>query len=104
MTSSVRFSAANLMTSMVKEMGFANIIGTQSSGGAASIGLFVPLDCTLLLCSTLNVLATVTVDENDNRTYRNIEAGIPVDYVLNNTFNNANIVALINQIRTTRLS
>jgi carboxyl-terminal processing protease len=104
MTSSVTFSAANLMTSMAKEMGVATIIGTQSSGGAASIGLFVTPDGTLLLRSTLNVLATVTVDENNNRTYRNIEAGIPVDYVLNNTFNNTDIVALINQIRTTRSS
>jgi len=104
MTSSVTFSAANLMTSMAKDMGVATIIGTQSSGGAASIGLFVTPDGTLLLRSTLNVLATASVGENANLIYTNIEAGVPVDYVLNNTFNNNDITALINQIRSTRPS
>jgi carboxyl-terminal processing protease len=99
MTSSVTFSAANLMTAMAKEMGVATVIGTQSSGGAASIGLFVTPDGTMLLRSTLNVLATVTVDENENRTYTSVEAGVPVDYELTNPFNNDDITALINQIR-----
>ena len=102
MTSSVTFSAANLMASMAKEMGVATIIGTKSSGGAASIGLFVTPDGTLLLRSTLNVFANVSVDENENRTYTSVEAGVPVDYVLNNTFNNNDIAALINQIRNSR--
>ena len=102
MTSSVTFSAANLMASMAKEMGVATIIGTQSSGGAASIGLFVTPDGSLLLRSTLNVFASVSVDTNGNRTYQNLEAGVPVDYVLNNTFNNNDITALINQIRNSR--
>jgi carboxyl-terminal processing protease len=102
MTSSVTFSAANLMASMAKEMGVATIIGTKSSGGAASIGLFVTPDGTLLLRSTLNVFANVSVDENENRTYTSVEAGVPVDYVLNNTFNNSDIAALINQIRNSR--
>ena len=99
MTSSVTFSAANLMASMAKEMGVATIIGTQSSGGAASIGLFVTPDGSLLLRSTLNVFANVSVDANQNRTYTSVEGGVPVDYVLNNTFSNSDIVALINQIR-----
>ncbi|MBM3909329.1 MAG: hypothetical protein FJ352_00960 [Firmicutes bacterium] len=99
MTSSVTFSAANLMASMSKEMGVAKIIGTKSSGGAASIGLFVTPDGTLLLRSTNNVFANVSVDENENRTYTDIEGGVPVDYTLLNTFDNAAIVALINQIR-----
>ncbi len=99
MTSSVTFSAANLMASMAKEMGVATIIGTKSSGGAASIGLFVTPDGTLLLRSTNNVFANVSVDENENRTYTNIEGGVPVDYTLLNTFDNASIVTLINQIR-----
>ncbi len=99
MTSSVTFSAANLMASMAKEMDVAKIIGTKSSGGAASIGLFVTPDGTLLLRSTNNVFANVSVDENENRTYTDIEGGVPVDYTLLNTFDNAAIVALINQIR-----
>jgi hypothetical protein len=99
MTSSVTFSAANLMASMAKEMGVATIIGTKSSGGAASIGLFVTPDGTLLLRSTNNVFANVSVDENEVRTYTDIEGGVPVDYTLLNTFDNASIVTLINQIR-----
>jgi hypothetical protein len=55
-----------------------------------------------LLRSTLNVFASVSVDANGNRTYQNLEAGVPVDYVLNNTFNNNDITALINQIRNSR--
>jgi carboxyl-terminal processing protease len=102
MTSSVTFSAANLMASMAKEMEAATIIGTQSSGGAASIGLFVTPDGTLLLRSTLNVFANVSVDANQNRTYTSVEAGVPVDFVLNDTFNNSDIIALINQIRNGR--
>lgn len=102
MTSSVTFSAANLMASMAKEMGVATIIGTQSSGGAASIGLFVTPDGSLLLRSTLNVFANVQVDANQNRTYTSVEGGVPVDFVLNNTFSNSDITALIQQIRATR--
>lgn len=102
MTSSVTFSAANLMASMAKEMGVATIIGTQSSGGAASIGLFVTPDGTILLRSTLNVFANVSVDANENRTYTSIEAGVPVDHVLTNTSSDTDIIALINQIRSNR--
>lgn len=98
MTSSVTFSAANLMASMAQEMGVATIIGTQSSGGAASIGMFVTPDGTLLFRSTNNVFATVEVDGNQNRTYTSVESGVVVDYVLNNTYDNAALIALINQI------
>ena len=98
MTSSVTFSAANLMASMAQEMGVATIIGTQSSGGAASIGLFVTPDGTILLRSTNNVFATVDVDGDQNRTYTSVESGVVVDYALSNTFDNAAIIALINQI------
>ena len=102
MTSSITFSAANLMASMAKEMGVATIIGNQSSGGAASIGLFVTPDGTMLLRSTLNVFANVSLDENGNRTYTSVESGVPVDYVVNNPFNNNEITEIINQIRTSR--
>ena len=101
MTSSVTFSAANLMASMAKEMGVATIIGTKSSGGAASIGLFVTPDGTILLRSTLNVFANVTVDENENRNYTSVESGVVVDYNLDNPFSNTAITNLINQIQST---
>ncbi len=98
MTSSVTFSAANLMAAMAKEMGVATIIGTKSSGGAASIGLFVTPDGTIILRSTNNVFANVTVDQNENRTYTSVESGVVVDYNLDNPFNNVSIATLINQI------
>jgi len=101
MTSSVTFSAANLMASMAKEMGIATIIGTKSSGGAASIGLFVTPDGTILIRSTLNVFANVTVDENENRNYTSVEGGVLVDYNIDNPFNNTAITNLINQIQST---
>lgn len=98
MTSSVTFSAANLMASMAQEMGVATIIGTKSSGGAASIGMFITPDGTILFRSTNNVFATVDVDGDQNRTYTSVESGVVVDYVLTNTYNNAALIALINQI------
>lgn len=99
MTSSVTFSAANLMASMAKEMGVAKVIGTKSSGGAASIGVFVTPDGSILLRSTNNVFAKVSVDGNNNRTYSSIEAGVPIDFGLSNTFDNQAIIALINSIK-----
>jgi hypothetical protein len=48
------------------------------------------------------VFANVQVDANQNRTYTSVEAGVPVDFVLNNTFSNSDITALIQQIRATR--
>jgi carboxyl-terminal processing protease len=100
MTSSVTFSAANLMASMAQEMDVATIIGTQSSGGAASIGMFITPDGTILFRSTNNVFATVDVDAEENRTYTSVESGVVVDYVLTNTFDDAAIVALLNQIES----
>ena len=103
-SSSVTFSAANLMTSMAKELGIATIIGSKSSGGAASIGVFVTPDGSLLMRSTNSVFATVVRDGQGNSVYQSIEKGITPDYQLTNPYDNAALTALINQIRSSRAS
>jgi hypothetical protein len=45
------------------------------------------------------VFANVQVDANQNRTYTSVEGGVPVDFVLNNTFSNSDINSLIQQQR-----
>jgi carboxyl-terminal processing protease len=101
-SSSVTFSAANLMVSMAKELGIATIIGAKSSGGAASIGMFVTPDGTLLMRSTNGVFATLTTDSEGNPVYRSIEKGITPDFALVNPYDNNAITSLINQIRSQR--
>lgn len=101
-SSSVTFSAANLMTSMAKELGIATIIGTKSSGGAASIGMFVTPDGSLLMRSTNGVFATLTTDAEGNSIYQSIEKGITPDFALTNPYDNNALIALINQIRNQR--
>ena len=103
-SSTVTFSAANLMTSMAKELGIATIIGSKSSGGAASIGVFVTPDGSLLMRSTNGVFATVVRDGQGNSVYQSIEKGITPDYQLTNPYDNAALTALINQIRSSRAS
>lgn len=71
LTSPVTYSAANLMTSIVKDMGIAQIIGMQSSGGASSITTNILPSGTILIMSSPTVLA--------NENYESIEFGIPVD-------------------------
>jgi carboxyl-terminal processing protease len=101
-SSSVTFSAANLMTSMAKELGIATIIGSKSSGGAAAIGVFVTPDGSLLMRSSNGVFATRLTDSQGNPVYQSIEKGITPDYQLSNPYDNNALVALINQIRSTR--
>jgi len=95
LTSSVTFSAANLMTSMAKEMGIATIIGQDSSGGASSIGLIITPDGTGLIISTNNVLSTRVGNEIDGYEYLSIEYGIEVDYTMNDVTSDDEIIAVI---------
>ena len=74
LTSPVTFSAANLVTSMAKDMGIATIIGQQSSGGASSITTNILPNGTILIISSANVLA--------NSNFESIEFGIPVDVAI----------------------
>lgn len=96
-TSSVTFSAANLMSSMAKEMGIATIIGQNSTGGASSIGVIMSPDGTTFLISTNNVLSTRTGNETDGYRYRSIEYGIEVDYYMSNVYDESRLISIIEQ-------
>ncbi|MFK5884190.1 MAG: S41 family peptidase, partial [Candidatus Izemoplasma sp.] len=94
-SSSVTFSAANLMVSIAKECGFATIIGQKSSGGASSIGVIMtPLGSSLLI-STNNVLSTRVLDEFGEWEYISIENGIEVDYHMDNVTSDQEIIDII---------
>ncbi|MDY0346951.1 MAG: S41 family peptidase [Acholeplasma sp.] len=86
LTSPVTFSAANLMTSMAKDGGFATIIGQNSSGGASSIEVILLPDGQALIISSVGVLS----DKNFN----SIEMGIEVDIKVSPTDESAIINAI----------
>jgi len=92
-TSSVTFSAANLMASMAKEQGIATVIGKNSSGGASSIGAIYSPDGSCLLISTNNVLSTYIDGE-----YYSIEDGIEVEYLMLNVTSDSALIAIIEQV------
>jgi carboxyl-terminal processing protease len=95
MTSSVSFSAANLMASMAKELGIP-VIGQNASGGASSIGILLPPGGSSLLISTNNVLSARIINELGEYVYLSIEYGITVDHKLSNVADDEEIQALIN--------
>ncbi|MDV7399915.1 S41 family peptidase, partial [Arthrospira platensis SPKY1] len=72
LTSRVTFSAANLMTSIAKQQGFATIIGTTSGGGASSITPIVLPNGAFYTMSSLNVLSYRTGSDEDGWTYYSI--------------------------------
>ncbi len=75
-TSSLTYSAANLMASIVKDMGIATIIGEESLGGACAINLVYTPDGSLIsISSHMNL-----INKNDEI----IEGGISVDHLIKN--------------------
>jgi len=92
-TSSVTFSAANLMASMAKEQGIATVIGKNSSGGASSIGAIYSPDGSCLLISTNNVLSTYIDGE-----YYSIEDGVEVEYLMSNVTSDSILISVIEQV------
>lgn len=89
LTSPVTFSAANLMTSMAKDGGFATIIGQDSSGGASSIEVILLPDGQALIISSVGVLS--------DKDYNSIEMGIAVDVKVDPTDVSAIIRAINNK-------
>ncbi len=71
LTSPITYSAANMFANMAKDMGLATIIGTQSSGGAASVKPIILPNGSVIRISSPNILA--------NNQYESTELGIPVD-------------------------
>lgn len=100
LSSSVTFSAANLMTSMAKEQGFATILGKDSSGGASSIGTILTPDGSCLLVSTNSVLCTRVGNEVDGYEYLSVEEGIEVDYSMYNVTSDSLLVSTIAQAQS----
>ncbi|MBU1020819.1 MAG: DUF5011 domain-containing protein [Firmicutes bacterium] len=96
-SSSVTFSAANLMTSMAKELDFATVVGQPSSGGASSIGVIITPDGSCLLISTNNVLSTRVGNEIDGYEYFSIEYGITPEYYMQDVTSDEELIAVINQ-------
>jgi uncharacterized repeat protein (TIGR02543 family) len=96
LTSSVTFSAANLMASTAKEQGIATIIGLNSTGGASSIsGTVLPTGDVIFISST-NVISTLVGEE-----YVSVEYGVEVDYSVgnvNNLYNDEYLQTLVETI------
>ncbi len=74
LTSPVTYSAGSMMTSIIKDMGIAPIIGMQSTGGASSITTNILPSGTILMMSSAGVMA--------NSDFESTEFGIPVDLEL----------------------
>ena len=92
-TSSVTYSAANLMASMAKELNIP-VIGQKSSGGASSISFFVFPQGSIIIMSSNMVLSKVVDGQ-----YLSIEKGIEVDYRLNNLYSKKEIFDAINSFK-----
>lgn len=81
-TSPVTFSAANLMTAIVKNQELGVIIGSTSGGGACSITPFVLADGSMMSISS-NSQLSIRIENSDNTySYYSIENGIEPDIYL----------------------
>lgn len=98
-TSPVTFSAANLMTAIVKNQNLGPIFGTTSGGGAASIAPFVLAEGTMISISSNSLLSVRVKNEDDTYTYFDVENGIEPDLYLapKDTQTSSKILALIEQ-------
>jgi hypothetical protein len=95
-TSSVTFSAANLMAAMAKEGGIATILGQKSSGGASSIGIVITPVGTAWIISTNNVISTRTGNEVDGYEYLSVEGGVMPDYMMTDVYDDDELITVIN--------
>ncbi len=93
MTSRVSYSAANMMATHAKDMGFATLIGQPTQGGAASIRVNINPTGAMMIMSSNRVSA--------NSDYESTEFGIDPDYFLPfHQFNSGTAITnLINSIR-----
>ncbi|MEC9484482.1 MAG: S41 family peptidase [Candidatus Izemoplasma sp.] len=91
LSSSVTFSAANLMTSMAQELGIPTM-GQPSSGGASSIGTIILPEGSAIMVSTNNVLS-----RRDGENYFSIEDGVDPDYLMSDVTSDDEIIRIINE-------
>ncbi|SYV90216.1 transmembrane protein and tail specific protease [Metamycoplasma alkalescens] len=88
------FSAANQLTSIVKEMGIAKIIGQKSGGGMSAIMPIVLNDGTTITISSPN---NAVHGENNQEIESGIEPDIKLDY--KDFYNDAAIDQALNASR-----
>lgn len=81
-TSPVTFSAANLMTAIVKNQNLGPILGSISGGGAASITPFVLAEGSMISISSNSLLSIRTLNSDGTYTFTDIENGIEPDLFL----------------------
>ncbi len=98
-TSPVTFSAANLMTAIVKNQNLGLIIGSTSGGGACSITPILLADGTMMNISSNSTLSIRVENSDGTYTYTNIEYGVEPDVYLSpaNSQNINMILDLVNQ-------
>lgn len=91
------FSAANLMTSIFKQMKLGKIIGQRSGGGMCSVMPLVLADGTAIAISSPNSFRYV-VEENNKKTFYGIEDGIKpdIDFKYANFYNDSALIDAIN--------
>lgn len=92
------FSAANLMTSIFKQMKLGKIIGRRSGGGMCSVMPLVLADGTAISISSPNSFRYV-VEENNKKTFYGIEDGIKpdIDFKYENFYNDSALMNAINE-------
>jgi hypothetical protein len=87
LSSSVSFSAANMMISVAKENNFAKIVGAQSSGGASSIAPTILPSGAIIYISSLSV--------SSNKNYQSTEFGIEPNLKMNDFTSETELIAAI---------
>ena len=87
LSSSVSFSAANMMISVAKENNFAKIVGTQSSGGASSIAPTILPSGAIIYISSLSV--------SSNKNYESTEFGVEPNLKMNDFTSETELIAAI---------
>lgn len=90
LSSTVSFSAANMMISVAKENKFAKIIGTPSSGGASSVAPTILPSGAIITISSLSMSA--------NKNYQSIELGITPDYLMTDFTSETELIAGIKSL------
>ena len=74
LSSDITYSAGNMLVSMAKDMGAANIIGINSQGGAASITTNITPSGSVLFMSSTSLIT--------NENFESVEMGVSVEYEL----------------------
>jgi hypothetical protein len=97
LSSSVSFSAANAMVSIVKQMGIATIIGEKSGGGGSSIVPIVLADGTTIILSSNSTMAFAVKNSDGTFTFSSVENGVEPDYLYKRAdfYNDAKLVDFI---------